>query len=291
MNMVRSTVIGLVAVLLVVKAVSSLSWIATHWEERTEAISLPAQTTKNFEIVTQNGTIEFAGQDEKLKTAELVAHVKGGANTDEKAQQALDDIEITTEGKDTETCRIGWRWRKQPEADWSSLVDFTLRAPKNVNLKVENHNGRVEVKGLAGNARINTHNGEIETETSGDSLEAKTANGEIDARFSGHKINLQSNNGRIAADLSECHAVEGEIGTHNGLVEITVGKQTSCELTTKTRHGYRNSKGGKIGSGGGKLLASSHNGAVLIHNGTHDGASVTFKSAEPEHVQSDDDED
>ncbi len=289
--MVRSTVIGLVAVLLVVKAVSSLSWISTRWEERTEAISLPAHATKNYEITTQNGTIEFAGQDETLKTAELVAHIKGGANTDEKAQQALDDIEITTEGKDTETCRIGWRWRKQPEADWSALVDFTLRAPKNVNLKVESHNGKVEVKGLAGNARINTHNGEIETETSGESLEAKTSNGEIDARFSGHKVNLQSNNGRIAADLSECHAVEGEIGTHNGLVEITVGKQTSCELVTKTRHGFRNSKGGKIGSGGGTLLASSRNGAVLIHNGPHNKGSATFKTSEDHHEQSDEDED
>jgi Putative adhesin len=266
--MVRSTVIGLVAVLLVVKAVSSLSWISTRWEERTETVSLPTQATKNYEIVTHDGTVDFAGDDEHLKTAELVAHIKGGANTDERAQQALDDIEITTEGKDTETCRIGWRWRKPPESDWSAVVDFTLRAPKNVNLKVESHNGRVEVKGLAGNAKITSHNGEIETETSGESLEAKTTNGEIDARFSGHKINLQGNNGRIVADLSDCHAVEGEIATHNGLVEITLGKQTSCELVTRTRHGFRNSHGGKIGSGGGKLLANSHNGAVLIHNGT-----------------------
>jgi DUF4097 and DUF4098 domain-containing protein YvlB len=266
--MVRSTVIGLVVVLLVVKAVSSLSWISTRWEERTQTITLPAQNTKNYEIVTQNGTVEFAGQDEHLKTAELIAHVKGGANTDERAQQALDAIEVTTEGKDTETCRIGWRWRKPQETDWSAVVDFTLRAPKSANLRVESHNGRVEVKSLTGNANISTHNGEIETETSGELLEAKTANGEIDAKFSGRKIKLESNNGRIAADLSECHSIEGEIGTHNGLVEITLGKETSCVLETKTRHGYRNSRGGKLGSGGGKLLATSHNGAVLIHNGT-----------------------
>lgn len=155
---------------------------------------------------------------------------------------------------------------KSPESDWSASVDFTLRAPKNANLRVESHNGKVEVKNLTGNANINTHNGEIETESSGESLEAKTDNGEIDARFSGRKIKLQGNNGRIAADLSACHAIEGEVGTHNGLVEVTVGKETSCELVTKTRHGYRNSRGGKIGSGGGKLMVSSHNGAVLIHN-------------------------
>jgi Putative adhesin len=266
--MVRSTVIGLVVVLLVVKAVSSLNWITTRWEERTQTITLPAQATKNYEIITLNGTVEFAGQDEHLKTAELVAHVKGGANTDERAKQALDAIEVTTEGKDTETCRITWRWRKPQETDWSAVVDFTLRAPKTANLRVEGHNGKVEVKSLTGNANISNHNGEIDAETSGESLEAKTANGEIDARFSGRKIKLESNNGRIAADLSACHAIEGEIGTHNGLVEVTLGKETSCVLETKTRHGYRNSRGGTIGKGGGKLSATSRNGAVLIHNGT-----------------------
>jgi Putative adhesin len=264
--MVRSTVIGLVVVLLVVKAVSSLTWIATRWEERTQTITLPAQVTKTYEIVTQNGTVEFAGEDEHLKTAELIAHVKGGSNTDERAQQALDAIEVTTEGKDTDTCRIGWRWRKTPETDWSATVDFTLRAPKNANVRVENHNGRVEVKNLTGNANITSHNGEIETESSGESLEAKTDNGEIDAHFSGRKIKLQSDNGRINADLSESHAIEGELGTHNGRVEVTVGKDTSCELAVKTRHGRSNSRSGKIGSGGGRLVVSTHNGGILIHN-------------------------
>jgi DUF4097 and DUF4098 domain-containing protein YvlB len=265
--MVRSTVIGLVVVLLVVKAVSSLNWIASHWEERTDTIKLESHGIKDFELTTTNGTVEFAGQDDHLTTTELVAHVKAGANSAERAQHALDAIEVTTEGKDTENCRIGWRWRDPQESDWSAVVDFTLRAPKGVNLKIESHNGLVTVKKLAGNAKITTHNGKIDTESSGESLDAETANGQIKSKFSGHKVNLHSSNGRIAADLSDAHAVEGEIATHNGIVEVTVGKQTSCELVTKTGHGYRNSPGGKIGQGGGKLVATSRNGAVLIHNG------------------------
>jgi Putative adhesin len=265
--MVRSTVIGLVCVLLVVKAVSSLNWVSTRWEERTQTLELPAQVTKTFEIVSQNGTVEFAGEDEHLKTAELIAHVKGGANTDERAQEALDAIEVTTDGKDSETCRIGWRWRKPQETDWLAVVDFTLRAPRNANLRIENHNGKVEVSNLAGNAKLVNHNGMIDAETAGESLEAKTENGEIDAKFTGRKIKLQSNNGRVVADFSEGHAIEGEIGTHNGRIELHFGDKSACDLAIKTRRTHGKSQTTKVGSGGGSLVISSHNGSVVVHNG------------------------
>ncbi len=268
--MVRSTVVALVVVLLLVKAVSSLSLFSSHWEERTETIELKSQSAKAYEIVTANGTVDFNGRDDSAKTIELVAVCKGGANSEERALLARDAIEVTTDTKDAGVCKIGWHWRTPAESDWSAIVDFTLRAPKNVKLTVESHNGRVFVKNLVGDAKIKTHNGQINTETSGESLEAETSNGEIEAKFSGHKLNLHSHNGRIAADLSDAHAVEGELATQNGIVEVTIGKQTSCELVTKTGHGYRNSHGGKFGSGGGKLTASSRNGAVLVHGPSKD---------------------
>jgi DUF4097 and DUF4098 domain-containing protein YvlB len=262
--MVRSTVIGLVVVLLVVKAVSSLSLIATHWEERTQTIDLNSQGVKAFEITTTNGMVDFTGEEGQPKNAQLIAHLKAGANTTEAAQQALDAIEVTTEGKDTETCRIGWRWRTPQESDWSAVVDFTLKAPKGVNLKVDSHNGEVIVNNLSGNAHLGTHNGEIITDSSGELLDAETANGQIKAKFSGRKINLHTHNGRIAADLSQTHSIEGEIATHNGVVDVRLGKETACDLITKKGHGFR-SRGGKYGAGGGTLTASSRNGAVLIH--------------------------
>jgi hypothetical protein len=268
--MVRSTVVALVVVLLVAKAVSGLNLIPTHWEERTTTVNFPSQSTKALEIATSNGTVEFVGQEDSAKTVEFVALCKAGASTSERAQQALDAIEVTADGKETETCRIGWRWRTPQESDWSAAVDFTIRAPKNVNLQIESHNGRLIVKNLAGNAKITTHNGRIDAETTGASLNAETNNGEINAKFSGQKVNLHSHNGRIEADLSGSRSIEGEIATHNGLVEITVGKLTSCELITKMRHGWRKSHGGKIGSGGRKLVASSRNVAVLINGSSID---------------------
>jgi hypothetical protein len=264
--MVRSTIVGFVVVLLVAKAVSGLNLISSNWEERSHTVTFSPKFTKAYEVVTANGTIDFAGQEDPSKTVEVVAHCKAGASTSERAQEALNAIEVTTDGKETETCRIGWRWRIPQESDWSAVVDFTIHAPKNVSLRAECHNGRIFVKNLVGNAKISTHNGQINAETAGESLDVETDNGEIIAKFPGRKINLHSHNGRIAADLSDSHSVEGTIGTHNGVVQVTVGKQTSCELIAKTHHGWRNRRGGKIGLGGGKLVVTSHNGAVLIND-------------------------
>lgn len=135
---------------------------------------------------------------------------------------------------------------------------------KSVKLTVTTRNGQVNVSHLSGDAKITTQNGQIDVETSGPSLTAETNNGKITARFSGQRLNLHSHNGRIAADLSDSHAIEGEITTHNGVVRVRVGKGTSCELVTKTRHGRRNWSGGKLGAGGGKLVARTANGAVVI---------------------------
>jgi hypothetical protein len=266
--MLRSTIVGFVVVLLVAKAVSGLNLISSHWEERSRTVTFPPRNTKVYEVVTANGTVDFAGQDDPSKPVEVVALCKAGASTSERAQEALDAIEVTTDGKETESCRIGWRWRVPQETDWSAMVDFTIRAPKSVNLRAECHNGRIVVKNLVGNAKISTHNGQINAETAGESLDVETDNGEITAKFPGRKINLRSHNGRISADLSDSHSIEGNIGTHNGVVQVTVGKQTSCELIAKTHHGWRNRRGGKIGSGGGKLVVTSHNGAVLINDAT-----------------------
>jgi hypothetical protein len=271
-SMVRSTVVGLVVVLLVAKAVSGLNLISSHWEERSRTVTFRPQFTKAYEVVTPNGTVDFAGQDDPSKTVEIVARCKAGASTSERAQEALDAIEVTTDGKETENCRIGWQWRIPQETDWSAMVDFTIRAPKNVSLRAECRNGRIVVKNLVGNAKLSTHNGRIEAETAGETLDAETDNGEIIAKFPGRKVNLHSHNGRISADLSEGHNIEGEIGTHNGVVQVTVGKQTSCQLVAKTHHGWRNRRGGKLGSGGGKLVVTSHNGAVLINDATADSA-------------------
>jgi DUF4097 and DUF4098 domain-containing protein YvlB len=272
-SMVRSTIVGLVVVMLVAKAVTGLSSISTSWEEEDRKVSFPSEKTKAFEVTTANGTVDFTGEDDRGKAVEIVAHCKAGASTSERAQEALKAVEVTTEGKETETCRIGWRWSVPRQSDWSANVDFTIRAPKNVNLRVESHNGRIFAKNLVGDAKISTHNGQIHTDTAGQSLDVETDNGEIVARFPGQKIHLHSHNGRISADLSDSHSIEGTIGTQNGLVKVTVGKQTSCELVAKTHHGWRNRKGGKLGSGGGKLVVTSHNGAVLINDPKHDSSS------------------
>jgi len=290
--MVRSTFVGLIAVLLVAKAVTAIRSVPLAWEERQEKIAAPPQSTKAYEIHTENGTVDFTGEDEASYKPELLAIKKAGASTPQRAQEALDAIEVVVEGKDTEKCRIDWRWAKPKQSDWSAVVDFKVHAPKSVDARIETQNGRVHVENLAGNLKIVTDNGQIDAETTGNALDVKTTNGQIKAGFAGQLLKLRSTNGQIAADLTRCGKIGGEISTVNGVIEIMVGSETSCELSATTENGQvrcqpdlkrapwdknitSNSRRpwsrhgvarGILGAGGEKLRLTCQNGGILIRD-------------------------
>lgn len=288
--MIRSTFVGLIAVLLVAKAVTAIRSVPLAWEERQEKVAAPARSTKSYEIQTDNGTVIFAGEDDAAYKPEILATKKAGGSTVERAQEALDAIEIVVEGKAPDKCRIGWHWAKPKQSDWSAVVDFKVRAPKAVDVRIETQNGHVNVDNLAGNVKIVTDNGQIDAETTGDTLDVKTTNGQIKAGFAGHALKLRSNNGRIAADLTRCGKLGGEISTVNGLIEVLVGSDTACELSASTENGHvrcqpnlkrapwdknlsenprrswtrKSSVHGILGAGGEKLRLTCQNGAILI---------------------------
>lgn len=281
--MIRSTIVGFIVVVCVAQVASGLRNLSTHWERKEETIRFRPQNTKLFEIQTVNGTVEFAGQNDSAKEVEIIALRKAGANSPERAKQALDALEVTVDGKASEICRLGWRWRTSKEPDWSATVNFTVRAPKKVNVNVETNNGRVTVKNLAGNAKIATTNGLIDTQTTGETLDLQTTNGHLTANFVGRTVKISTTNGKIAADLSRCQAVEGELTTTNGLIDLTVGPKTACELDVSTTNGSvrcepglkrksksRGSLHGVLGTGGGSLSLRCTNGAIRVHEADSD---------------------
>lgn len=280
--MFRSMLVALIVAVLVAKAATGLR-TSLSWETEKDTQTFSADATKSYEVRTDNGAIEFVGQSDSTKKAEIVAIRKARASDEQRAKEALNAIEITIDGKGTETCRIGWRWRRPKEPDWNAAVDFQIHAPKAVDLKAESENGRISVENLAGNAALATKNGTINADTAGHSLDLRTQNGEIRAKCTAQTLKIQSQNGHVTADLSKCGKVEGTISTINGFLEVSVGKDTSCELTASTQNGIvtcrphlkdatehgRSRKrprtiSGTLGSGGGRLSLTCVNGAIHI---------------------------
>ena len=121
--MLRSTVIGIVVVLLIAKAATSLRVVWPNSVDRTETVEF-APHSKNFEVRADNGSVEFVGQEDKSANVEVISVLQASAPDDQTARAALDAMEVTIEGKDADTCKIGWRWKSARQADWSGSVRF-----------------------------------------------------------------------------------------------------------------------------------------------------------------------
>jgi hypothetical protein len=288
--MLRSTVVGLVVVLLIAKAATSLRVVLPNSAERTEVTTFHPEHTKNFDVHAENGSVEIVGQEDKSAEIEITSVLQASARDEESAAAALEAMEVTIEGKDAETCRVGWHWKKARHDDWSGSVGFHIAAPERVNVVCEALNGSITVDRLSGTAKLKSQNGKIVSKTSGASLEIRTGNGVIEAKYSGPHLQLHTQNGTIGADLSHAGAIDGEITTQNGTVNLTVGDHTACKLSASTVNGRVSSPGQKqswmkrlrkksrsveetLGSGGGTLKVGVQNGAIKIrHVESHDDA-------------------
>jgi hypothetical protein len=283
--MFRSALVGIVVVLLIAKAATGLRIVWSNSAERTDRVSF-APHPKNYEVRADNGAIEFDGNNDASANVDVTSVCQASGHDEQAAAAALEAMEVTIDGRDKETCRIGWHWKTPPHSDWSGTVRFQVVAPQHVNLRCDAQNGAVTVHKLKGDARLKSQNGRIVSETSGDTLEATTENGQIDSKFSGRHLQLHTANGTVAADLSHAEAVDGEIGTQNGAVTLTVGDHTACKLSASTVNGRVTGAAHKkgwmnkwrrnrsvdqtFGEGGGPLKVTVQNGAIRIRHVTND---------------------
>lgn len=255
------------------------SWSSPRvWTEAVEERSIDAAGLTALEVRTHNGSIDF--QDQPVgESASVTITKKAGGNSKSDAEEALAAIQVYVESTGNGKTRIGWKWTVPKKARWGGDVSFAIRAPGNLDLDVETHNGAVAASEVSGNVKVVSHNGKVKVRSSKGKLHAETHNGEVDATYAGPEVNLISHNGELTVDLSQCGAVAGNITTHNGAVRLEVGKDTSANLNCATHNGGINcdiplsdshkARGvltGKLGGGGGSLGVMTHNGSIRIQS-------------------------
>ena len=275
----------------IVGSFGSKVWTSPVTEQRT----IDADDLKALEIRTHNGSIHFAGQSGETGETAITITKKAGGRTLEDAQEALDAVEVFVESAGEGAWQLGWRWIGAKHWSWGATVSFDITGPGTIRIDGETHNGAVEILGAERDVRVVTHNGSVNAHTSdgslyarthngpvevsagGQKLHAETHNGRVNATFAGEELTLVSHNGRIIAGLDDCSAINGKIRTHNGSVELTVGKQVSTRLTCQAYNGKirfdvpiqgasktRNRLEARLGDGEGNLSVATHNGGVRI---------------------------
>ncbi len=246
------------------------------WTEETVQLKIETTGLTALEVRTHNGEIEFTGQQVGTPATATVRK-KAGGSSGEDAREALAAIEIISEHSSSGEQELGWRWKGVKKSRWAADVAFAIQAPGTLRFDAETHNGAVTANGVVGDTMIVTHNGKVVVDAKDGKLHAETHNGAIAATYSGPSVTLESHNGEIKADLRQSGKVRGDITTHNGAIELSVGAGTAADLIAETDNGRVNFEGpitvgaadksrleGKLGAGGDRLELTTHNGSINI---------------------------
>jgi len=211
-----------------------------------------------FELENGDGTVDVEGIDGR--TVEVIARRTAKAPTDAGATELLprilieeetapDRIAIETEG--IAGMLIGVEYE----------VNYQVRLPRDVSVRLRVSNGNTTVRGVAGGVTLNTTNGTLVAEGIGGGVQARAVNGKVSislADVDENLVDVRSTNGSLDLGLPEDAAITLLATTTNGQVDVT-----SLELELIGDQSPRRVRG-TMNGGGTPVEVSTVNGGVRV---------------------------
>lgn len=256
MNTPRSTSSSLAAPALLVLATTFPACTVPQFEAvRDVQRSHSADGLLSLRCSTHNGPIRIRGKAGQ-KTIEVAAQLSARGFSEQEAKDNVAQLDIAIERDGTE---LVIRGVEPTSFDWRNQASFayTIELPNELMLKLQSHNGDLEVLETAGNLSLETHNGDI------------------DLRASSGKLVLVTHNGAIEVAMTGTGPVGGSVETHNGSVAVEFGGRAAV-VDASTHNGSIDAKGGVVtgrddnslrfvtGDGGAPLKVTTHNGGVRL---------------------------
>ena len=250
-------------------------------EKFTKIVHMPAtplQPGSGFAAKTHNGSITVTGSN--VSECNLTATVEGRARTVEEAEDVVEQTELRFEHTNDGLVFV----IKKPEVmiNRSVSVSLDITVPREVNLKLETHNGAVKIFNITGQTVATTHNGKVSANNISGTTRLVTHNGKIESREVSGDINCNTHNGGIETYYSQTSNPDSNISmvTHNGSIELTTPPDYSANIKASTHNGSintdlpvtvigkvsKNNLTGRIGEGQaeGELDLQTHNGSIRI---------------------------
>jgi hypothetical protein len=223
---------------------------------KTVETEIPAAMVQRLFCKSHNGSIVVRAGAASDKVW-LRTEMKARGYTQEEADDNLNLLSVA-HAIGGEQLDIYGDYPREQFSGWTPTFDFTLEVPKRFALRLESHNGGIEAHGIEGPVSILTHNGSIEGAVDNPKVSATTHNGGITLALGGK-------------------ALDGDVATHNGSIEITFAGQTDARIDAETHNGSvkvpsgiqeatvsKRSVRGRLGGGSGRLTVVSHNGDIVF---------------------------
>jgi DUF4097 and DUF4098 domain-containing protein YvlB len=225
--------------------------------EKTEQATVDAASATELDIQTDVGSITITGTDES--ECNITAEITVKARGKERARELAEQVKIETELSDG---KLRIRTTKPDALRKRGLeVDFTITAPKQLDLDCSTHVGEVSVSDIRGRIDASANVGRVTCKEVVAEVKIHTNIGSIDVDY--------------AADApAACNA---DISTNVGTIEFAPPQEVSAELNASTNVGSLNtarpltivgkvsrSLNGTIGTGDGKIYLKTNVGSIDI---------------------------
>ncbi len=196
-----------------------------------------------------------------------------------KVVQEGGDVTICAIWYDNGTCQINGYHQDSGDHNRRNRVsvDFTVRVPKNLKVRVGSVNGAVSVRDVGAEVKASTVNGSCEVKNAQGPVRASTVNGGVDVTTSNGPVTATTVNGDVDARMTALSGSDDmRFSTVNGSVTIVVPSGFDANVRFDTVHGSIGSDfpvtlsgrfgprhaSGVIGRGGRELHAGTVNGSI-----------------------------
>ena len=187
--------------------------LQTFTAEEQKSLAQTAVETLDVEAA-HNGGIMVEGWDRPEYGIRACKFV--GATSEQEGKAALANITLRVEGN-----RV---YVQGPSGQERWSAHLLLQVPKNAKLRLNAHNGPVEVQNVTGDVEMKTVNGPVDIKNSNGKISATAQNGPISVANSSGDIHLSAQNGPVTVKLNDDHWTGAglEAQTHNGPLELRV---------------------------------------------------------------------
>lgn len=243
-----------------------------------KSFSLPAGE-RSLEIDNVNGSIEVTGSE--TDQVQVVVNETIRAKSKEKLEQARKEVSLdATQDGGAVKLYVNGPFRCHHDCahseheGYSVQMNFQVQTPRNIAVKLNTVNGRIEVKEVSGKYSVHSVNGKIGMENVAGSGVARTVNGGVKVLYRDNpreNSEFASVNGGIELYFSPNLSADFHFKNLNGGVftDFPMTSLPDASIQGETRDGKFVYRGhghiaGRIGAGGPEIKAENVNGSIRV---------------------------
>ncbi|HSR68252.1 MAG TPA: DUF4097 family beta strand repeat-containing protein [Acidobacteriota bacterium] len=219
--------IGLIACLMLMPALA---------QEKQFSETLPFTSGERLTVDAYKGTIHISSWDrqevEVIATVEAPSDLDGEYArrivdaTEVRIRQTASGVSIKSDYDDVPSRREGWFWGSSKTLPY---VHYQIRAPRSLNLKVDDYKSDIEIYGVEGRIDLETYKGRVEARDLVGELRLETYKGTVDLSGVRGGLDIETYKGRVIAEIDSIEA-DSRLNTYKGNITLVMNSEQGLDL-------------------------------------------------------------